>query len=288
MPEGDTIFRVARTLHGVLAGKRVTRFFSPIAAVERAMQRLGIVGQRIEGVKPRGKHVLMCFESGAVLHTHLRMTGSWHTYRKGSRWRQPAHQARVVVETQDAVAVCFMASTCELLSAEDAARHPTLASLGPDLLAPAFDLAAALRGLLARPELEIGVALMEQQALAGVGNVYKSEVLFLCGTDPFAKVAGLDDAGLERLVATAAKQLRRNLEVGLRRTTSSLASTRHWVYARRGEPCRRCGTPIEMRRQGPLQRSTYFCPICQRARSQRLRVAAAASPPKNSPPSTVR
>jgi endonuclease-8 len=263
VPEGDTIFRVARTLHGVLAGKPVTRFFSPIAAVDQAARRLAIVGARVLRVEPRGKHVLMRFDNGAVLHTHLRMTGSWHTYRQGSRWRQPAHLARLVVETADAVAVCFEAPTCELLSAEEAARHPRLASLGPDLLDADFDASAARAGLRARRENEIGVALMDQQALAGIGNVYKSEVLFLCGTDPFATVASLDDGALDRLIVTAARQLRRNLDGGLRRTTSSVAAARHWVYERRGEPCRRCGTPIEMRRQGPLLRSTYFCPACQ-------------------------
>ena len=105
---------------------------------------------------------------------------------------------------------------------------------------------------------------MDQQALAGIGNVFKSEVLFLCATDPFARVADLDDATLDRLVVTAARQLRRNLDGSLRRTTSSVATLRHWVYEREGEPCRRCGATIEMRRQGPLLRSTYFCPSCQR------------------------
>ncbi len=283
MPEGDTIFRVARTLHGVLSGKVVTRFFSPIPAVAQAVRRLGVVGERITRVEPRGKHVLVHFESGAILHTHLRMTGSWHTYRKGSRWRQPPHLARAVVETADAVAVCFMAPTCELLTAQQAARHPRLTSLGPDLLSADFDAAAARRALRARAELPIGVALMDQQALAGVGNVYKSEILFLCGTDPFTTVARLDDVVLDRLVATALRQLRRNLDGGARRTTSSLAEHSLWVYERRGQPCRRCGTTIEMRRQGPLLRSTYFCPGCQR-----FRATAAAIPPKNRPPTTVR
>lgn len=265
MPEGDTIFRVARTLQGALAGKPVTRFFSPSPAVEQAARRLGVVGDRVARVEPRGKHVLVHFESGAVLHTHLRMTGSWHTYRKGSRWRQPAHLARAVIETADAVAVCFMAPTCELLSADAAARHPRLSALGPDLLAADFDAAAARHGLRARPDVEIGVALMDQQALAGIGNVYKSEVLFLCRTDPFAHVGALDDTTLDRLIATAGKQLRRNLGGGERRTTSGLAESTLWVYERKGEPCRRCGTRIEMRRQGHLLRSTYFCVRCQRS-----------------------
>lgn len=172
-----------------------------------------------------------------MFHTHLRMTGSWHTYRKGSRWRRPAHLARAVVETPDAVAVCFMAPTCELLSARQAARHAWLTTLGPDVLATDFDHVAARQGLRARGELEIGVALMDQQALAGIGNVYKSEVLFLCGTDPFAPVAALDDTTLDRLIES---------------------------------------------RQGPLLRSTYYCPTCQR-----LRAIAPAMPPVSKPPTTV-
>jgi endonuclease-8 len=264
MPEGDTIFRAARTLQGVLAGKKVRRFFSPIPAVEQAARRLGVVGDRIARVEARGKHLLIHFAGGAVLHTHLRMTGSWHTYRRGTRWRQPAHLARAVVETPDAVAVCFQAPVCELLSADAAARHLGLAALGPDLLAAAFDPAVARRGLRSRPQLAIGEALVDQRALAGIGNVYKAEVLFLCGTDPFASVASLDDAALDRLVSTACAQLRRNLAGGRRRTTSRLAEAPLWVYGRRGRPCRRCGSPIEMRRQGALLRSTYYCPRCQR------------------------
>ena len=169
-----------------------------------------------------------------------------------------------MIETADVVAVCSLAPVVEMLSAAQAAAHPALARLGPDLLGPGFDPVAARRRLRARGDLEIGPALMDQTALAGIGNVYKSEVLFLCGVSPFARVSELDDGTIDRLVAKAGDLLRRNLGAGLRRTTSSLAPGRLWVYRRSGQPCRKCGAAIERRVQGEQARSTYFCPTCQR------------------------
>ncbi len=263
MPEGDTIFRAARTLHGVLAGRVVTRFQSPRAGVEVLATRLHVVGSTVERVEARGKHLLMRFSGGAVLHTHMRMHGSWHTYRRATRWRQPAHAMRVLVETGDVLAVCFDAPVVELLAPGEEAAHPALASLGTDLLGADFDAGRARSALRARPDLEIGVALLDQRALAGIGNVYKSEVLFLCGVDPFRRVASLDDASLERLVATAARELRRNVSRNERRTTTALAGPPLWVYRRKGQACRRCGAAIERRLQGDQARSTYWCPACQ-------------------------
>ena len=169
-----------------------------------------------------------------------------------------------MIETADVVAVCALAPVVELLSPSQAASHPALSRLGPDLLEPGFDPAAAHRRLRERGELAIGVALMDQTALAGIGNVYKSEVLFLCGVSPFARVRDLDDATIDRLVAKAGELLRRNLGPGPRRTTSALSPLRHWVYRRSRQPCRKCGTAIERVVQGDEARSTYFCPACQR------------------------
>ena len=264
MPEGDTIWRTARALHAALAGKTVIAFASCLPAVAGAARRLGVVGQRLEAVEARGKHILVRFAGGAVLHTHQGMRGSWHLHRRAGAGHLALLRARAVIETADVVAVCPLSPVAEMLSLAQAATHPALSRLGPDLLKPDFDAAAARRRLRQRGELPIGAALMDQTALAGIGNVYKSEVLFLCGVSPFTRVRDLDDPTIDRLVAKAGELLRRNLGPGPRRTTSALSPVRLWVYRRSREPCRKCGTPIERIVQGEQARSTYFCPACQR------------------------
>lgn len=263
MPEGDTIFRAARTLHAALAGRTVTRFASSLPQVAAAARHHRIEGRAVSAVEARGKHLIVRFEGGPALHTHMRMTGSWHLYRAGTRWRASAATARAVVEAGDRVAVCFAAPVVEWLTPAQEAEHRPLASLGPDLLSSAFDPAAARENLRRRATRDVGDALMDQSALAGIGNVYKSETLFLCGVDPFARVEALDDATLDRLVATAARQLKRNAapSAGMRRTREG--PQRVWVYRRQGQPCLRCGAAIRMKRQGELARSTYWCPRCQ-------------------------
>ena len=262
MPEGDTIWRAARALQAALGGRTVTGFTSSLPAVAAAARRLRLVGRPVARVEAKGKHLLVRFEGGAVLHTHQGMTGSWHLYRRGSRWRQAPHLARVVLEAGETVAVCFRAPRVELLRSAEADRHAVLAGLGPDLMADVFDAAEAGGRLRAAGDEEIGAALLDQSRLAGIGNVYKSEVLFLCGLDPFAQVSRLGDRALDRIVATARRQMRRNLDAASRRTTG-LGAVKHWVYRRAGQPCLRCGTTVVRRMQGRPPRSTYFCPACQ-------------------------
>lgn len=262
MPEGDTLLKAARALAPALAGKVATRL-----AAERlgATARL-LEGRRIERVEAHGKHLLICFEGGRALCTHLGMSGSWHLYPAGARRRRPAHLARVVVEVEGYVAVCFLAARIELVP-WTAAAATTLPELGPDLLREDFDGDEALRRLRARDETPLGEAIMDQRAIAGVGNVYKSEALFLARLDPFAEVGAVDDAALRALFARLRKLMGANLAEA-RRTTRLLgaagAGPRHWVYDRSGAPCLRCGARIEMRRQGAQHRSTYFCGACQR------------------------
>jgi endonuclease-8 len=193
----------------------------------------------------------------------MRMTGSWHLYRVGSRWRKPAGFARVIVEAGDVLAVCFSAPEVELLSADQVAGHEGLRRLGPDLLDPAFDAAEALARLRAADDLEIADALLDQSIMAGIGNVYRSEVLFLERVSPFAQVAALPDDTLQRLLQTARRELRRNVGMGRRRTTAGHQRQSLWVYDRAGRPCARCGTTIRRVAQGPHARSTYWCPACQ-------------------------
>ena len=191
MPEGDTLFRAAAGLGPHLVGRTVTAARSagpgPVPQVHR------LVGRRITAVDALGKNLLIRFDNGLELRTHLRMNGSWHRYRPGEPWRRPAGRARLVLEVPGAVAVCFDAPVVELLEQRAETLHPSLGRLGPDLLAPDFDAAEAVRRLRdpGRARTTIAEALVDQRALAGIGNVYKSEVLWIEGVSPHTTVAEL-------------------------------------------------------------------------------------------------
>lgn len=256
MPEGDTIHRAANRLRPALEGHTLVRFEAPRLAGDRPA-----AGERIDAVEARGKHLLVHFAGGLSLRTHLRMTGSWHLYRSGERWQKPAHLLRALVEADSGwVAVCFQAPVVETYH-RGAGEPPALAGLGPDLTAEAPDIDAALDriGTVADTGAEVADVLLDQRVAAGIGNVYKSEVLFLHRLDPFTPVSEVDPERLRGILTTAHELLRANLDTG-RRTTyrGGLA-----VYGRNGQECPRCGTPIRMRRQGPMARSTYWCPSCQ-------------------------
>lgn len=278
MPEGDTLHRSANRLRPALEGQRLARFEAPrlTGPVRPA------VGSTIVTVEAVGKHLLISFDDGVVLRTHLRMSGSWHLYRVGERWRKGAHLARAVVGTDEWVAVCFSAPVVEAFRAPPPGEplpvdHP-LAHLGPDLCRPDVDLDAAVErfALVAEPDEEIKVALLDQRIAAGIGNVYASEVCWACGVDPFTPVAAVDVDLRRRLVTVVSAQLRANLGSGPRTTVAggpgSLA-----VYGRRGQPCRRCGTPVRMSRQGEQARSTYWCPTCQPPWAQAARSASGSA-----------
>jgi endonuclease VIII len=281
MPEGDSIFRAARALHKALSGRTITRFESMFPAVNRCADDRAIVGRSVDAVLARGKHLLMHLSGGLTLHTHMRMHGSWHLYRPGERWQRPARDMRILIETPTAVAIGFNVPIAELLTARDLARHPALRALGPDLLAGmssaeharderAFDRSEALRRLRMRSGDAIADALLDQRVVAGIGNVFKSEILFLAGVDPFTMVAGLSDERLERIVDIAREQLAANVTLpaarweGRRTTRFMNPSARLWVYGRGGKPCRRCGAMIQSRKTGVDARLTYWCPVCQK------------------------
>ncbi len=273
MPEGDTIFRAARTLGRALAGKRVVRFETALAALDQVHDQSPLTGRTIESVAAAGKHVLMRFSGDLVLRTHMRMNGSWHIYRPGERWQRPRRDMRVLVATADFEAVGFNIPVAEFIRARDLPRHRELRQLGPDVLADGFDAAEALRRLRGRPETAVADALLNQRLMAGLGNVYKSEVLFMCRVSPFTPVGGVDDAALAGIVETSRRLLQANVSdrlapmttyTGLRRTTNRQdPKERLWVYGRARLPCRRCGTPIRVKAQGPHARLTYWCPECQ-------------------------
>jgi len=274
MPEGDTIFRAARTLHTFMAGHLVTRFESMFPALNRIADDRPIVGRTIESVSARGKHLLMTFSGDLVLRTHMRMNGTWHIYPAGAPWKRPARDMRVLMCTADACAVGFNIPVAELLTARELERHQTLKSLGPDLLAGSFDREEALRRMRQQSGVPIAEVLLNQRVVAGMGNVFKSEVLFLAGVHPFSPVDTLTDADLGRILDTALEQLAANvmdrsqtlsLSSG-RRTTRSLNPDENlWVYSRGNRPCRRCGTRILSKKTGLDARPTYWCPVCQPA-----------------------
>jgi endonuclease-8 len=267
MPEGDTIFLAAATLRRSLVGETVTRFESVLCALTRTDADHRVAGRTVDAVDPRGKHLLIAFSGGLTLRTHLRMNGSWHIYPSGARWRRPARDARIVIETARAIAVAFNIQDAELLTNEAMARHAQLRSLGPDLLADDFDADEARRRLRAQDAAPIADVLLSQHVVAGIGNEFKSEILFLTRVFPFTRTAALADAQLDEMLAIARKVMTVSVRVGRRTTRSSLnPNERLWVYGRGGKPCFRCGTTIKARKTGDAARITYWCPTCQRVR----------------------
>ncbi|MEL7207337.1 MAG: DNA-formamidopyrimidine glycosylase family protein [Actinomycetota bacterium] len=258
MPEGDTLHRVAARLRPALEGEELTRFEALRATGTRPRP-----GETIDGVEAVGKHLLIHFSGGMLLRTHLRMTGSWHLYRTGERWQEQEHLARAVVGVEEWVAVCFAAPVVRLEPRGDAAVPGSLAHLGPDLAAEDPDLDEALErfGRCADEDTRVGPHLLDQRVACGVGNVYKSEVLWACRVSPFEPVSAIDVATRRDLLATAHRLLRANLGPGERQTVPGGLA----VYGREGRPCRRCGTPIRRVRHGADPRSTWWCPRCQPA-----------------------
>jgi endonuclease-8 len=270
MPEGDTIFRAARTLHRALAGEVITRFETQLAKLAVVDDQSPIAGRRIESVEARGKHLLMTLSDALILRTHMRMHGSWHLYRAGERWRGSRADARVVIETATRIAVGFKVPEAEFLTPDAAGRHPALSALGPDLLGDAPDLVAAQARLTSVPEMPIAEGLLRQQFVAGLGNVYKSELLYICRLHPSQPAATIPATTLARLLRMAQKLMRLNVSESStvfgrqgRNTTGRLNPRESvWVYRRTGKPCLTCGTAIRTRRESDT-RSTYWCPACQ-------------------------
>jgi endonuclease VIII len=260
VPEGDTVWRSALKLDRALTGSTLveTDFRVP------ALATLDLAGRQVESTTARGKHLLTRIGTADTLHTHLKMEGSWHLYKPGSRWRRPAHEARVVLRTREWTAVGFALGVVEVLPRD--AEDTVVGHLGPDLLGPDWDEDEALRRLLADPARPVADALLDQRNLAGIGNLYKNELCFLAGTHPRVPVSEVLD--LRRLVRRAKSALEANKQRVEQTMTGDLRRGRQtWVYRRDRQPCRRCGTPIRVSMQGPegQQRATYWCPLCQPA-----------------------
>ena len=254
MPEGDTILRAARALNETLAGRPVTHFESVFSSVARADDNLAIRGRTIERVNARGKHLLIWFSGDVVLRTHMRMYGVWHLYPHGARWRRPHSDMRIVIGTPEYEAVAFNVPVAELTRGSDLERSPALRILGPDILAEQFDAVDAVQRIGMTPDMHIAEALLNQQAVAGIGNIFKCEALYASGLDPFARVADLSGDEIARVVEKA-RRLMRTSVAGRRMAFS--------VYGRGGRPCRRCGAVIAQRKGDDAARVTYWCPRCQ-------------------------
>jgi endonuclease-8 len=267
MPEGDTIHRVAKTLEAALAGKAVARFETVLPPLARVDDETPLRGRTIERVHAIGKHLLIEFSGGLTLRTHLRMNGTWHVYRTGERWMRPRRDMRLAIATDDFVAVGFNVPVAEFLDERARARSEELRRLGQDLIGAEFDLASARDRVHAYADREIANVLLNQRVVAGIGNVYKSELLFIRRIDPFRTVRELTDDQIDSLLTTARKLLQHNVdrESGGRETRTAIrGEERLYVYGREGKPCRRCGSAILMRKQGADARVTFWCGKCQK------------------------
>src|SRR3954465_2364345 len=263
MPEGDTVWLAAKRSNDALAGRTLT-------GSEFRVPRLAttdLTGQTVTEFVSRGKHMLMRLDSGLTLHTHFKMDGSWHLYRPGHKWSGgPTHQIRVVLANAEWNAVGYRLPVIELLATGD--EKEAVGHLGPDLLGPDWNPGEALRRLRSDPSREIGPALLDQRNLAGIGNLYKAETLFLSGVTPWTPVGEVGD--LAAVVRRAHRLLHANKMHWQQTTTGSTRKGEdHWVFERAGRPCRRCGTRVAEAMQGEADhperaRISYWCPRCQR------------------------
>ena len=274
MPEGDTIFRAARTLNRALAGSVVTRFETQLPQLARVDEDHSVAGRTVEFARATGKWLQIGFSGDLLLLSHMLMSGSWHIYRPDEAWQKSRFHMRVVITTSSIVAVAFNVQIAEFHTTASLARRPGFSTLGPDLLAVDFNSTGILSALAKHSSLEIGVALLKQSIAAGAGNVFKSEICFLARVNPFRHVGDLTRLELDLIVFTARQLLVANAgpthsshvitHSAMRQTTGRTdPSERLWVYHRGGHPCRICGTPILSRKQGADVRTTFWCPGCQ-------------------------
>jgi endonuclease VIII len=257
MPEGDAVWLTARRLHQALAGRVLTR--SDFRVPRYATTNL--TGRVVTEAVSRGKHLLIRTGDGITVHTHLRMDGSWRVRPARERVAN-SHRIRLILANAEWQAVGYQLGVVEVLPT--ASEHTVVGYLGPDLLGPDWDPAEAERRLRGDPARPVGEALLDQRNLAGIGNVYKAELLFLRGIDPWRPVGEVADVAA--LVGLAQRLLEANKErFGMITTGVARRGEQTWVYGRAGRPCRRCGTPVKSADQGrnPEERITYWCPRCQ-------------------------
>ena len=258
MPEGDTVWRSARHLHEALAGRELTRTDFRVPA----FATVDLSGSRVDEVVSRGKHLLIRTPDHSI-HSHLKMEGAWHVYRLGSPWRRPGHSARAVLENDEWQAVGFSLGILEVLPRSD--EQTVVGHLGPDLLGPDFDLDKAARRVATEPDRPVFLALLDQRNVAGFGNEYANELLFLMGLLPTRPVGEVAD--IRRVIAKGQRMLDLNKSrVDRSFTGSARTGEERWVYGRERSRCRRCGTPLRhgtLGDQPTTERNTFWCPHCQ-------------------------
>lgn len=273
MPEGDTIYKLAAAMAPDLEGRALEE-----VRLGRGIDgALRLQGREVASVRAVGKHLLIEVDDGWLLRSWLGMTGAWHRYRPGERWHVDEHLARAVLQTGRHLFVCFQAPQVEVFHARELPGHPKLSQLGPDLCLPAPDLDEVVwRARRRSADRSIGDLLLDQRVAAGIGNVFRCELLFLAGLDPWMPASEVDDEALRTVYTRAAELLRANL-LTARRTTLPAAlrappgrrdrspGALFWVYDRLRRPCRRCGTTVELARAGEMARLLYWCPGCQGA-----------------------
>jgi len=259
VPEGDTVWLAAKRMHQALAGRALTRADLRVPALATT----DLTGRHVHEVLARGKHMLTRLEPDVTLHTHFRMDGTWQLVRAGARWTGgPTHQIRAVLANADWQALGFRLHDIRIVATTD---EPSLVGhLGPDLLGPGWDPVEATRRLTADPSRPVGEALHDQRNLAGIGNLYENELLFLAGITPWTTVG--DIAAPRPIVNNAHRLMLANRDHPEQSTTGDLGrGNAHWVYQRAGAPCRRCRTPIRTARLGlgNYDRVAFWCPECQ-------------------------
>lgn len=282
MPEGDTLYRVAANVRPVLEGKRVLAATASDRTTVEPIDAVSLIGHVVTEVAARGKHLMLTLDDDRVIHSHLGMTGSWHVYPHGEAWRKPATRAAVALHTDAHAIVCFSPKMMELVTVTHLRRNAYLQRLGPDLMLADSDLQAALGRMRVHNLAPIGEVVMNQTIAAGIGNVYKSETLFLSRINPWTRIGELTDKTLLKYLADARRLMRLNRGNGPRVTRFRDDGRRHWVYGRRGDPCYECGGIITLRRQGDAGRTTYWCAACQPATTNAPRVDSARQ--RNQPP----
>ena len=249
MPEGDTIWRLAELLRAALVRRRL------VAARPDGLKRFS--GRTVTEVKPVGKHLLIRFDNGLAIHSHMRMRGAWHVYRRGEPWRRPTWQVKAVLETDDMLAVCFAAPVVELVRDE----KTKVGHLGPDILRPDWTVEDVVARARAHDATPIGELLLDQRVTAGIGNVYRCEALWQRRVNPWKPTSELQDTDLRALFETARQAMVANLGTDHRRRFPGYG--RGAVHGRGGRPCPRCGARIHVKAQGELARMTFWCPACQ-------------------------
>lgn len=263
MPEGHTIHRAARRLASVLKDRRLERVVARGTHLVAAKAEQRLLGATVTDVEARGKHLLVHTDAGYSIHSHLRMDGVWHLYRRGERWRKSRRRAWLVLGSGEWDAVNFDGPILELHPTDELLRSRVLTELGPDVLIDPFDDAEYLRRMRRDGDRELGDAIMDQRNVAGIGNIYKAESLFLAGANPWRRLREVPDEQLLAIREVATRIMHDGILDARAITFTGPGPPGQWAYGRAGKACRRCRTAIEARKQGENQRTTYWCPVCQ-------------------------